>query len=230
MQRIRLKVLLFLTPLILLLVSSCEQRQAIRIRTTVESSATGSAATANVYLEGSDGNVLTGAVVLVSTADNIVTKLDFDSTAYCYRTKSLPLSKSQEYRFTIQSNAASKIITYTVPHSFISTQPIVNVFEGSSGKSVLKGDKLEATDAIQVAWSPSDGGNVYQITIKDSVQTVYSTATSGTFVRIPADTLASGSYYLEITAQSLYGDPLFQDADFYSASSCKSTKVRFDVT
>ncbi|MDY4610807.1 MAG: hypothetical protein SPD11_09380 [Sphaerochaetaceae bacterium] len=220
-------VISFLT---LLLFCGCERRQAVRIRTTVESSASSSMATASVYLEGSDGNALTGAVVLVTTMDNIVTKLDFDTAMYCYRTKTLPLSETQGYRFSVQSNANRKTISYTIPHRFLSTAPAVTLFEDSAGHSVLSGTSLDSAATVQIAWSPSANDCVYQISIKDAVQTLYSTSTAGTSVQIPAETLANGSYYLEILAQSLFGDPTFQNEDYYSASSCSSSKVRFNVT
>lgn len=207
----------------------CEHRQAMRIRTTVESSSTSSAANANVYLEGPDGNAITGALVLAMTSDNIVTKLDFDTVSYCYRTKTLPLSETQEYRFTVQSNVKRSAVSYTIPHRFLSTIPIVTLFEDSAGHSVLSGASLDPTSTTLIAWQPATDDCVYQVSIKDAFQTVYSTSTLGTSVQIPPGTFTRGIYYLEVIAQSLFGDPTFQTKDYYSTSTCPSSKVRFNV-
>jgi hypothetical protein len=70
---------------------------------------------------------------------------------------------------------------------------------------------------------------VYQIALKTALQTVYATSTNAATLTIPALTLPAGSYWLEIIAQRIHGDPYFKGASYYAVSSLSSAGVSCNV-
>ena len=59
---------------------------------------------------------------------------------------------------------------------------------------------------------------------------MYSVSTKAQQIIIPANTLSVGtSYFAQIQAQQLGGDPTFTEADYYSASVYDNSNLGFSV-
>lgn len=218
----------------LLFTTSCNDSNSgtsdngISVRAILESEES-STVDIKVYVEGADGNALTGAVVLVSDSQNKVTNLEFDSDKYCY-TGSAPVLSDGMFIFKVNSLAVADMEEFTVPHTILSIKPVVSTFQDADGNSVLSGQALSSSKEIQVAWNSVGSDIVYQVTVKTALRTLYSVSTNACNISIPASSITAGTNYMfEIIAQKIYGDPYFQNANYYSVSIIRSAMVSFDV-
>jgi hypothetical protein len=184
---------------------------------------------ARVFIEGPDGNAVSGAVVIVRDGRNAITHLEYNSSAQSYNgVLEEPLDNSI-YVVEVSTVLSESIITLTVPYSRVTNAPNVTVFQDSSGSSVLNGQPLAASMPIQIGWADSGDGIVYQLTIRTALRTVYAVSTEARTVTIPANTVPSGVYLLEITAQKIHGDLHFRSAPYYSVSFITAPMVSFNV-
>lgn len=200
----------------------------IEIRAILESEGS-SSVDFRIYVEGSDGNALTGSVVLVSDSISRVTNLEFDPDTYCY-TGSANISPDGMFNIRVDSNAVDGAQTITVPHTVLSLKPVVTTFQDADGNSVLSGQSLISASPIQIAWKSAGTGVVYQVTIKTALSTVYAVSTGACNISIGASKIPAGTdYYLDIVAQKIYGDLYFITDNYYSVSVIRSASVYFDV-
>jgi hypothetical protein len=117
----------------------------------------------------------------------------------------------------------------TAPYSRLSDAPNITVFQDAAGNSVLHGQSIESSQPVQIGWDGSGEGVVYQATIKTALKTVYSVSTNANTLTIPAGTIPSGSYLLELAAQKIHGDAFFRSASYYSLSFINAAPVSCDV-
>jgi hypothetical protein len=185
----------------------------------------------SVELEGLEGNLITGAVVLVHNNANGVLKCNYDGLSGSY-TGEYPIPADGILNFSIKSALSSKTITYSVTHNQIISKPSVSVLEDSSGYSVLLGQALDFRQDVHIGWDTCGEDMLYQVTIKSAVKTFYEGSTNGLTLIIPGGTvnLSTGQiYYIQITAQCISGDPFFRSANYYSASIATGESLSFNV-
>ena len=184
-----------------------------------------------VELEGNDGNLVSGAVVLVSNSVNGVLKCAYDSSTGAYHGR-YPIPADGLFNIYINS-VLSSILTYNIVHQQITTKPVITVFEDSGGASVLLGQRLTSVRDIQLGWVPCGEGIVYQVTVKDALRTLYQASTEGLTHIIPGGTLMATPggqiYYIQITAQQISGDPFFLRSSYYSAVIQPGETLSFNV-
>lgn len=207
---------------------STGQVTATRARTVVESSAGGDAKI-QVYLEGADGNMLTGAAITVTDYQNRYEMLPFVQDDYCY-VGTFPVPSDGVLDFFIDSNGIDESLSYSVPHRTLSEAPTITVFQDSSGDSVLSGESLDSALTIQIGWEKPDVNAVCIVNVRDQFGSVFSLSTKATSCLIPAGTLTAGkSYGLIVSAQLLYGDPTFKSYAYYSVSSVTGPRLGFTI-
>jgi hypothetical protein len=184
---------------------------------------------ATVYVEGPDGNSLSGAMVNVKDKRNALLQLGYDSVSCSYTGILEELSGESGYDVEVATILSSKNIKLTVPYSKITNAPNITVFQDAAGNSVLHGQTIESSQPVQIGWAGSGEGVVYQVTIRTALKTVYSTSTNANTVTVPADTIPSGAYLLEVSAQKIHGDAFFISSSYYSLSYINAPLVSCNV-
>lgn len=211
--------------------ASCDnnvQIADIRVRASVISNGSGSVHCV-VYVEGPDGNSLSGAVVTVRNETNRVTLLPYDMNSGSYTAAIEETDKDTVYNIEAVSILRDNPVSLQVPYSPLFQKPDVTVFQDSRGESVLSGQNIAGDVPVQIAWSSCGEEITYNVTVKTAVKTFYSVSTGAQTVTIPAAALSTGTYVLEITAQKIHGDPYFRDSLYYSLSTTKSAGLSFYV-
>jgi hypothetical protein len=184
-----------------------------------------------IELEGSDGNLISGAVVMVYNNVNGVMKCGYDALTGTYTTK-YPIPADGIFNISVKSALASDPAVYQIYHDRITNKPVINVFEDSSGSSVLLGQAIDCKRDIQVGWNSSGTNITYQITVKSSLRTLYETSTAGLTMMIPGGFINAPTgqiYYIQITAQRISGDPFFRSANYYSVAITNGETLSFNV-
>jgi len=185
----------------------------------------------NVEIEGFDGNLVSGAVVLVSNNINGVNKCAYDPTTGSYNCK-FPIPTDGIIKITIKSVLSTVPVTYSIFHQQIINKPIINVFEDSTGASVLLGTALDFLKDVQIGWTSCGEEIVYHINIRSSLQTIYEATTESLthFIQGGKFLISPGQiYYLQINAQRIIGDPFFQKNNYYSAAIRTGDVISFNV-
>jgi hypothetical protein len=215
---------------IVLFLSGCSQTVAneVHVRTRIESSGTASA-TISVYVEGSDGNAVTGAVVQVLDSINSVMSLPFDSQSCAYAgSRSVPADG--RFKIRVQSVLLKSDYSRTIPHTLLDSKPQLSDFRDASGNSVLEGKALHVNEPWHLGWQSLGQGVVYSITFRTATKVFYSVSTEACSITVPAGTLGAGStWYVEIQAQRIIGDPDYKDFDYCSSSCSGFANVNFNV-
>jgi hypothetical protein len=189
------------------------------------------AAQVTVELESYTGELLNGAVVLVHNTVNSVKKLDYDNNSGSF-TASYPIPGDGILYISIKSVVLDSILQYTITHKQVPSKPAIAVFEDSAGNSVLSGTLIDSLLDVNIAWAPVDEGLIYKVIIKDAVNTLYEEATEASNIIIPAGTLRAApgtTYFAQIVAQRLSGDPFFIRENYYSASLLTGDRISFNV-
>jgi len=173
---------------------------------------------ASVFVEGPDGNALSGAVVTAKDSRNTLSQFIYESSTCSYTGLLDEFSGETEYTVEVASILSKKIMSLKVPYTKIESAPNVIVFQDADGNSVLSGQTLSTSQPIQIGWYDCGEGVVYQITIKTALTAVYAVSSSACMVTIPAGAIPAGTYSLEITAQNIHGDMYYRTAPYYSVS------------
>ena len=182
-----------------------------------------------VFIENKDGNAVTAASVICIDKNNRAYFLEFDAAKYYYWIQAV-LPDNGDIRIRVHTNAATDILTLTVPHHKLSKAPPITVFQDEAGKSVLKGEAISSQKKIQIAWEPLGEECVYTVEVKTAVSTVYSCSSTAAQLIIPVNTLAARKQYrLVITAQRIAGDPLLEKTPYYSVSSRRTEGLQFET-
>jgi hypothetical protein len=220
----------FLIPALCFLFFSCDNssQEQPRVRAVLRSTGTGGVR-ATVFVEGPDGNSLSGAVVTVKDPRNALLMLNYDSVACSYNGITEELPGETSYHIEVGTILYSQKISLTVPYSRISEAPNITVFQDAAGNSVLHGQTLESSQPVQIGWAGSGEAAVYQATIRTSLRTVYSVSTNANTVTVPAGAIPSGAYILELSAQKIQGDAFFNSSSYYSLSFINASPVNCNV-
>jgi len=184
-----------------------------------------------VEIEGYDGNLVSGAVVLVSNSVNGISKCSYDAFTGTYNTK-FPIPYDGNFIITVNSIRNSIPLVFNIDHKQIIDKPIINVLEDSEGSSVLMGQSLDKLRSIQIGWTSCGEDIIYQITISTAFQTLYQASTEGLTHFIPGGTLSltpGQTYYLQVSAQRILGDPFYITDRYYSAVIRKGETISFNA-
>jgi len=135
----RLRVLLLL-PVFFILVTSCsnsvEEVAVPKVRAAFRN--TGSETVqARVFIEGADGNAVTGAVVTVKDGDNPPVQLDYNQASLSYTGILEEPNSDTVYTAEVSTILSGNIISLKAPYTKVKTAPNVTVFQDSQGNSVL---------------------------------------------------------------------------------------------
>lgn len=234
MKQHKIKFICAVCALLPFLVLSCTYNTStlpsasLRIRTIMESSGNTDVGV-QVFLENSDGNAVSGALVQVRTATNTITRLPFDPQKNCY-TAPVPSSQEDQIHISVSSALLEGEQTFNIPHVQIQTTPTVSVLQDALGNSMLNGQNLNSAEEIQVGWDSVLDGAIYIVTAKTALDTLYSVSTESTQIIIPANTLEAGqNCFVQIEAQKIFGDPLFKTVDYYSVSVQSGANMGFTL-
>jgi len=225
--------ILFLIFITIILHNGCKNDLSniqiqIRVRASFRSSAADTIQ-AKVYVEGPDGNAVSAAVVTVKNNLNMVTQFDYNSSTYSYNANLEEPLDSSNYIVEVSTVLSGDIISLIVPYSKLTNMPNVTVFQDAAGNSALHGQSLTSTQPIQIGWAESGEGVVYRVTLKTMLRTVYAVSTEARTVTLSPNTLPSGSYLLEISAQKTHGDIYFRSAPYSSVSFLSAPMVSCNV-
>lgn len=223
-----MKKIFILAALCVVFFSCNTQEPEPRIRAVLKSTGTGGVR-ASVFVEGPDGNSLSGATVTVKDKRNALLQLNYDSVACSYNGILEELSGESSYYVEVATILSPERLSLSVPYSRISDAPNITVFQDAAGNSVLHGQSLVSTQPVQIGWEGSGEGVVYQAAIKTALKTVYSVSTNANTVTIPAGAIPSGSYLLELSAQKIHGDAFFRSSPYYSLSFINAAPVSCNV-
>ena len=183
----------------------------------------------NVYLENESGQSVNCAVVSVKSSSGVSLILEFDNNIQCYK-GSMNGIDNDNYEIKVKSNIIGDTYKIIVPHSRLDSKPVVTNFSDSGGNNVLSGKSLINTNEIQISWDSIKADNVvYQVIIRNSLSVKWLASVKSNYVIIPANSLESGTYYLTINAQNIYGDVLFETYNYYSVSNCSSASISFCI-
>jgi hypothetical protein len=209
---------------------SCDNSEPTmpRVRAVLKSTGAGGVR-ATVFVEGPDGNSLSGAMVTVKDTRNALLQLNYDSVACSYNGITEELPGESSYDVEVATIISPRKINLTVPYSRISVAPNITVFQDAEGQSVLHGQNIKSNQPVQIGWAGSGEAAVYQVTIKTALRTVYSVSTNANTVMVPAGVVPPGSYVLELSAQKIQGDAFFNSSSYYSLSFINASPVSCNV-
>ncbi len=179
-----------------------------------------------VFLENSSGQNVNGAQVYASSSSGIVEILEFENENQFYF-GSINGCEDDFYTIKVKSNLLKSPYVLKVPHTRLTTKPVLTTFADSLGNNVLKGNSLKKENEIQLAWTDIGENITYQVLVKNTLITKWSASVKNCNVIIPSNTLEDGAYYLVINAQKSYGDIFYDTEDFYSVSNISSATVSF---
>ena len=189
----------------------------------------GSAVQVSVYLEGSDGEWVTGARVSATNPAKEVQLLGFSETQGCYYgTFDDPLSGT----YSIDLHSAllgSDSRTFSLEHEVPSGVPAVSQCSDELGDNALIGQALGADQKICLRWAALGDVSLYRVGINRGAIQAYSEDVADNSLEIPANTLEAGPYSVKISAQWLRGDPYLIASDTYSASQSQSSSLAISV-
>lgn len=197
-----------------------------QVRASIKFSSTNMVRAA-VFVEGPNGNSLTGALVTVKNDRNILTQLPYESSTSSYN--GVIEEVIGNYTVEVKSILSKKVTRLKIPYSLPSGAPNVTVFQDEDGNLALRGQSLSSNRRIQITWFDCGEGVVYQVAIKSALRTVYSVSTEACILSLLPDTLPVGAYLLEIAAQKIEGDVTFTKKPYYSASYKTIPSVNCDV-
>lgn len=183
---------------------------------------------ANIFLEGNDGNLVTGSSVIVRNSENVATLIGFDFTKGCY-SGNIPASSDGKYSVEIISKLLDEKKTQTVEHFTLEENPTINQLVDSDSNDATLGGELNLNSDISLTWNSVSNSSIYQIKVLKNGKEVYVSTSKENTVIIAADTLKeSGQYSVFISAQYISGDPLFEKENYYSYSEKVGTTLLFN--
>lgn len=187
---------------------------------------------AKVYIEGSDGNIVNGAVVSIKDSVNTVSLLDYNYQQGCYY-KLIDKPSDGIYTVVVKSRLFDSPVVYTIPHTYLEDSIDYKLIEMTNqiGQSYQKYDSFDTAYPIRVTWGAVMDDCTYKVIIRTPLKVLYEISTNNKTIEVPANIIPAGtSYvYLQIQQQKSYGDILFEDADYYSVSVFSTGNISFNV-
>ncbi|KGE72396.1 hypothetical protein [Spirochaeta lutea] len=188
----------------------------------------GSGVQIKVFLEATDGNVLTGARVSAESPGSSIQILGFSQNLGCY-TGVFSQLLSGEYEITIASALLDDSIRVAVNHQIPEGKPNITSCTDQSGNNGMLGQSLQGTEDITLEWNSITGTSVYDVSVNQGVIQSWQSATAENTIIIPGNILSEGDYTVAVNAQWVDGDPLLFDPLFYSASESQGASFLLNV-
>jgi len=184
--------------------------------------------TLRAWIESTEGMSLNGGMVYAVDPSSEVIYLDYDSTRSSYvGQKSSP--QSGDYQIVFQSAVAQTKVQKVTFQPILGSPELVSITD-SSGNSAFLGQTLNTGDDILIVWKPLLGASIYSIKVLDGLKVVFGGNSIESFFTIPHDSLlSSGQVVLQISGQSIQGDPLYQKANYYTIAVSDTTNFYFKV-
>jgi hypothetical protein len=180
-----------------------------------------------VLLEDANGNVPTGARVLLKTPANELSWVYFTASSNIYEST---LSSLTSGSYSVSVNSAAGNDTVVIPMVMLNGSPDINTLQDATGVVAGLGQSLNASSAISVEWKTPAGASVYKGTISCGAVTSYVFSSLANTVIIPPDTLLPGkTYSISIEAQYIGGDPYLQEQHYYAFSYSQSPDYYFTL-
>lgn len=205
-----------------------EENENINTRISIQSSNNGTYEIC-VFVEGLDGQIITGASVMIINKNNQITHIPFNTNKWCYFTE-ISITNDENLKLYVDSVLLENPMEIEIPCSPLKNKPIITSIQDSSGTSVFLGNNPSNLKDIQIGWDSCGDDVVYYLTIKNALSTVYSSSTEQNQLVIPAGSLEFGeNYYATVQAQKINGDPMFKTYSYYFVSVIESSQVGFLV-
>lgn len=182
-----------------------------------------------VFIEGLDGNSITGAIVTAVNPVNESVLLKYSTENTCY-TGSFSSAASGDYAISVNSVLFPDNHIVIVPHNIISTQPEITALADSAGANVFMGEAIDPALDIFCSAEIQENASVYTFQVKNGVELVWAVNSEDEKCVIPAGTLGSvNGLAITVTAQYVSGDPLLQENNFYSVSTLQGSALYFST-
>lgn len=182
-----------------------------------------------VFVEGLDGQIITGASVILINENNQITHIPFNTNEWCYFSK-INITNDEIFKLYVNSILLENPMEMEIPCSPLKNKPIITSIQDSSGTSVFLGNNPSSSKDIQVTWDSCGDDITYYATIKNALSTVYATSTEQNQFIIPAGSLEPRTnYYATVQAQKISGDSMFKTYNYYFVSVIESSQVGFLV-
>ncbi len=182
---------------------------------------------ASVYLEGPDGNYLTGSRVMIENSGGAVNLLHFDIDAGCYEGE-IPYSADGHYTVLVDGTLLDTPYSKTIDHYVLRESPDITLLQDSSGASALSGESLGTGNEIRLSWKKSSQATVYQICLYKNGSLVHLETSPENTAIIQGEVLSGeGNYSCQIKAQYIGGDPLLRNQNYYSYSEKGGSSLYF---
>lgn len=182
-----------------------------------------------VFVEGLDGQIITGASVILINENNQITHIPFNTNEWCYFSE-ISITNDEILKLNVDSILLENSLEMEIPCSPLQNKPIITSIQDSSGVSVFLGNNPSSSKDIQVAWDSCGDDITYYLTIKNALSAVYATSTEQNQLVIPGGILESGTnYYATVQGQKINGDPMFKTSSYYFVSVIESSQVGFLV-
>lgn len=198
------------------------------VRVSLESSFSGPLHAA-VWVEGPNGMILTGSLVIMLTPDDERLILNYDNSQGMYRS-TLAVPRTGDYTVIVRSITAESEYTLVVPHASLSDRPSVQVLRDSAGNSAMTGSELDSSSTIDFAWKTVTNADRYQLRISQSGSVIYIGNTEDSLYSIDAGILDAGVFQVQIIAQSVVGNAFFDEVNYSSISESRSPALVFELT
>lgn len=180
-----------------------------------------------VRLENESGDVPSGARIKVSTPDNQVIWVNFDSDYNIYRC-SIPDNTAGDYIVDIDSHLGD--VSQVVPYNKITDKPVLTLLSDATGSNYFSGDSLDSTVKISMVWDEVDNATVYVVTVTTSSYDTIIFSTDQTSYTLDENILnPEESYSISIEAQSITGDVYLNEYNYYSCNSEESSEYFFNT-
>ena len=189
---------------------------------------TGESLWLEVLLEGDGGTSLNAASVVLELPDASALLLDYDADSCRYCT-SLSSPPSGIYILSASSRALAGLTELVIDFRPLVNKPLISDISDSLGASSGAGETLTGAEGILVQAEEISDAGVYRLTIYAELDAVYSVSSTGSQFLLPSETLGSGYYTAIVEAQSISGDPLLREENYYTVSSAQSSSFLFSV-
>lgn len=133
------------------------------------------------------------------------------------------------YRIGVSIENGKDAVQIQVPYAPVSALPEIVSLSDASGASALSGQSLSSAQDIALAWEGGEEIIVYVVNVMRNGNTEYSARSETPNILIPSSSLRAGIHSVRIEAQSIQGDPLLAEENFYAVSSRQGSSVAFSV-